>query len=486
MRYFFKGFLGVLLGFCVLSALSLTACTGGGGAAITYEISVKYDESTATLSGTVALDFYNDTENEIADLKFNLYGNAFREGATYRPVSETYALRAYYAGESYGSMTVSNVENCAGWTVGGEDVNILTVNLSEPVYPEQRVNITISYSLALAKVNHRTGTTERCVNLGNFYPVLCAYTKEGFLECPYYYCGDPFVSSSANYSVKIELPPEYTVATSGKLISESNLSGAKTCEYSLENARDFAMVLSKEFEVLSGTVGGVEVYYYYTVDTNPEAGLKAACDSLQYFSDTYGEYSYPTLSVVQTGFCYGGMEYPALTMIAEGLDEGANAYTIVHENAHQWWYAMVGSNQLTDGWQDEGLAEYSTLCFFESHPDYGITRAGLINAAKAEYRAFFTVFEQLNGEVDTSMSRNLSTYSGELEYENITYNKGVLLFDTLRTAIGDDKFSAALKNYFRKNQGKIASVEDLYAVFLEQGVDVEGFFDAFIQGKIII
>ena len=75
-----------------------------------------------------------------------------------------------------------------------------------PVYPEDTVKIKISYTLKLALVKHRTGVTENTVNLGNFYPVLCAYSREGFVECNYYYCGDPFMSECANYRVTVDLP----------------------------------------------------------------------------------------------------------------------------------------------------------------------------------------------------------------------------------------------------------------------------------------
>ena len=93
-------------------------------------------------------------------MKFNLYGNAFREGAKHAPVSSAYTNKAYYDGVNYGSMTVQEVENCTGWNVGGEDKNILTVTLLTPVYPEESVQISISYTLELAKVNHRTGVTK--------------------------------------------------------------------------------------------------------------------------------------------------------------------------------------------------------------------------------------------------------------------------------------------------------------------------------------
>lgn len=451
-----------------------------------YEIFVSYNAQEKTLTGTAELDYYNNTDNEINDLKFNLYGNAFRENATYKPVSETYKNRAYYNGESYGGMTVENVENCAGWTVAGEDENILTVNLAEPLYPEERHAVKVSYTLKLADVNHRTGVTPTAVNLGNFYPALCAYSKDGFTECPYYYCGDPFVSECADYSVTIDLPAEYTVASSGKLESETETDGRKKCAYTLKNARDFALVLSDKFQVVSQTADGVEVNYYYTADNNPQKSLDAAAESLCYFNQTFGSYIYPTLSVVQTDFCYGGMEYPALTMIARGLDSDNHLYTIVHENAHQWWYAMVGSDQMNEAWQDEGLAEYSTLMFFENNPGYGFTRTGTVKSATNAYRAFFSVYGQLKGEVNTAMTRNLKDFSSELEYNNITYNKGLIMFDMIRNTVGDADFSAALKSYFSENCGKIASADDLFGAFIKHGNLPESYFLSFTQGKILI
>ena len=180
------------------------------------------------------------------------------------------------------------------------------------------------------------------------------------------------------------------------------------------------------------------------------------------------------------------MEYPALTMISDALDSDGNIYTIVHENAHQWWYAMVGSDQLNSAWQDEGLAEYSSLMFFENHPTYSFTRTGIVGTATKSYRAFYSVYNQIFGEADTSMNRNLGAFESEYEYSNIAYNKGLIMFDMLRESIGDDKFKAGLKKYFSENVNRIASCEDLFGCFLSSGVDLEGFFNSFMEGKIVI
>lgn len=465
--------------------MTFSACAKKDVTVSSYDIMAIYD-GQSTLSGAVDFTYYNDTNNEISELKFNLFGNAFRQDAQYSPVSESYAAKAYYSGKSYGGMTVESVENCSAWNVGGEDENILSVTLISPVYPEQTTSIKISYTLNIAKVNHRTGVTKNTVNLGNFYPVLCAYTADGFKECNYYSCGDPFLSECADYTVTISMPLGYTAAASGKLVSSAETADSKKCTYSLKCARDFALVLSDKFQVETGSVNGVDVSYYYYKDDNPQASLAVACESVEYFSDTFGGYTYPTLSIVQTGFCYGGMEYPALTMISDELDRDTNNYTIVHENAHQWWYAMVGSDQLNCAWQDEGLAEYSSVMFFENHPDYNFTRTGLVGMATKSYRAYYSVYNQIFGDVNTSMTRNLKDFESDYEYANIAYNKGMIMFDTLRQSIGDDKFKSGLKKYFENNCHKIATQEDLFGCFISGGVDLEGFFQSFIDGKIVI
>ena len=188
----FLSFILVLCAFC--ATLTISACAPDSEDISSYDILIIYDEEKGTVTGSMDFCYYNSTDNELNDLKFNLFGNAFREGARFKPVSETYKNRAYYDGESFGGMEIQNVENCAGWDIVGEDENILVVNLLTPIYPQDTVDLKISYTLTLAKVNHRTGITENTVNLGNFYPVLCAYSAQGFVETPYYYCGDPFLS----------------------------------------------------------------------------------------------------------------------------------------------------------------------------------------------------------------------------------------------------------------------------------------------------
>ena len=180
-----------------------------------------------------------EAESEEGELRFNLYGNAYREGAAYPPVAAAYQRSAYYGGESYGGMRVLSVSPCQSWEVAGEDENVLAVRLAKG----GRAAVEIEYELVLAHIDHRTGISHAGVNLGNWYPVLCEYEDGAFVECPYYAAGDPFYSDCADYDVTFTAPAELVVAASAAALSCRAAAGQKVYRYRLENARDFALVL---------------------------------------------------------------------------------------------------------------------------------------------------------------------------------------------------------------------------------------------------
>ena len=51
--------------------------------------------------------------------------------------------------------------------------------------------------------------------------------------------------------------------------------------------------------------------------------------------------------------------------------------------------------------------------------------------------------------------------------------------------MGDKKFFSSLKSYFEANRYKIATPEELISRFAAQH-DVEGIFNSYIDGKIVI
>ena len=475
--------LAIVLAF---GALFVVGCNKKSEKRNVYELNCSYEDGV--LSGTLDFTFYNSFPTAVSELKFNLFPNAYRKDAKYPAVSSGSAAAAYYDGKSYGEITVSSVKDEGGemtYSVTGADNNILSIPLKEEVFPEERCSVSMDFSVTLAKVNHRLGITKNAVNLGNFYPILCGYDG-GFYECVYYSAGDPFFSDCSDYDVTFTADESYIVATSGVLTESKNTNGRITGHYTLENARDFAICLSDSFETMSAQCGDVTINYYYSLDKNPVKSMEYAVKAVETFSDLFGAYPYRTLSVVETGFNEGGMEYPALVYISDSLDAASFGEVIVHETAHQWWYAAVGNNEVEYGFLDEGLAEYSTVLFYENNEGFGMTRSQMIGAAELTYRTFCNVYDKLFGKVDTGMLRPLGEYSGEYEYVNIAYIKSCLMYEYLRQTVGDKMFFKGLRRYYEEYAFSEAEPQDLVGTFEKCGADTNGFFESFFDGSVIL
>ena len=467
---------GTLATLSVLPVAALTACNKKEATRCSYRIEAEYLEGT--LNATVCVSVVNGTQNTLEKIPFALYGNAFSEEAE-RPVSELFSSACYYDGESYGGMEIHSVEGAVSYDVtsGG---SILTAYLSEPLYPDECVTLTLDYTLTLAKANHRLGVGENCVNLSYFYPMLFAQNESGFYEYKPTAVGDPFVLPVADFSVSLTVPREYTVACGGEATRQEE--GEKAIySYEAKCVRDAAFVLG-HFEKSSAVSGGVQVEYYYFGDEDPAYTMQAALDALATYTQLFGEYPYEKFAFAETDLYLGGMEYSSFITISSLLQKTERVSVVAHEAAHQWWYAVVANDQNACAWQDEGLSEYSVALFYEHNPDYQKTYRDLITASEGAYRNYYSIKSQLSSEVDTSMSRPLSSFSGDYEYRILAYDKGVVLFDRLRFGMGDRRFFAALKRYVSAYAFEVASEADLIGCFSSQ----EELILSFTQGRCVI
>ena len=448
-----------------------------------YEMNIEFSPQTATVSGTVKLTFANVYDQEISALKFQLYPNAYRENAVHKAVSKTYEKSAYYDGESYGGISISSVNGAKAFEIDGADENILIAELQESLFPGESVTLDICFLTELANVNHRTGVSESAVNLGYFYPVLCGWKDGGFYQTTYDFIGDPFYHDCAEYQISLTLPKEYTVAGGCEILEEKSLESKKKYTMSAMNAREVAFTASKNYRAAVCEMGGKTLSYYAFDEQTAQTGLEIMKQAFSLYSELFGSYAYSTFSIAQTGFCLGGMEYSGFAMIDDGLTGEALVRAIAHETAHQWWYAAVGSNQIAEAWQDEGLAEYCVVLFFEKFPEYGKSKTELTAQALQNVRLYADVYGQVLGQWDTRMSKPLNEYLSEYEYRAIAYDKSVVMWDMLRKSVGDKKFFAALKKYYQDNLYQMASVGDLVGAFEKSGMDAAGYFDGFLQGK---
>jgi aminopeptidase N len=94
--------------------------------------------------------------------------------------------------------------------------------------------------------------------------------------------------------------------------------------------------------------------------------------------------------------------------------------------------------------------------------------------------------DRLEGKVNTIMLRSLGNFATEYEYVNMAYIKPCIMYDYLRTTVGDQTFFKGLKKYYEEYAFKNATPYDIVGVYEKLGADANGFFESFYNGKAII
>ena len=481
-----------LLVVCLLATaccLLLVACQGDNLSdaaknADNYTIVCSYDEEAHVLSAVQTVEMTNRSDNSFTAVKFHIYPNQYREDAINGVVPNSYNLIAYPNGRSFGDISFENVKidgTPVAFTIEGEDMDILSVPTQE-WFPNQKLKIEMTYTVQLANIKHRLGWTENSVNLGNFFPILCHLENDNYSCTPYYNIGDPFVSDCANFDVTLKIDEKYLVAATGNLTEANAAGGIVTYNYTAQAVRDFAIVASDKFTKISQTVGETTINYYYYDDDDAEQSLATAVGSYEYYTKNIGDYPYKQLSVCETDFCYGGMEYPSLVMITSGSQSYQEA--IAHEVAHQWFYGVVGNDQIANAWMDEGLSEYLTYMYMDSCGTQKLSRYVLQNLQT--YTTYVDVLSNYYKNADTTF-RSVAEYKNDNEYVVMTYLKGSLMFNTVHETIGTTKFFKALANYYNEAMFTIATPAQMIDSFSKVGgVEIGTIFEKFAAGKEIL
>ena len=454
-----------------------------------YGIDVVFSPQEGTLHCKQRVYYTNTEENPITNLYFHIYPNAFKyEDKTVFPPEEM--SRAYPDGFWPGFIEFHNIElneKPTTYTIQGYSDDILTIVLDEALEPGQRADVWMEYSVKLPKSPGRFGYWENTFNLGNWYPILCVYDERGWNLEPYYPLGDPFYSDISNYKVSISIPKDYIIVATGELIGIKEGEDQNIWDFEALKVRDFAWVASDKFITSTMTIGNTTVYSYYYTQQTGEKALDYGASALRIFNQLFGQYPYKTLSIVQTDFFIGGMEYPQLVMIDGSLyEEEQNDWleiVTVHEVAHQWWYGLVGNDQIYDSWLDEALTEYSTIMYFGQR--YG---------QQEEYRKYEELLDKgryqlfkvyrYSEDMNESIHRPLYEFEDWFEYDALVYGKGAIMLHEIRQEMGDENFIKVLKTYFENNKFQNAKPKDFYKVCEDvTGQNWEVFFEQWLYDK---
>ena len=354
--------------------------------------------------------------------------------------------------------------NGAGW----QENHVLVAPLAQPLPPGGSLTLNIHYSLALpapaALAGDRPvpfGYKERQTNLVDWYSFVPPYVNgKGWLAHPSGYYGEHLVFELADFEVDLRLTSARPLVIAASSAEEGGASDRQH-RYRLDNARNFALSLSPDYQVTREQVGDLEIvsYAFPVHAAAGQAAGKTTAEAAAVFNERFGPLARGHLSVVEADFL-DGMEYDGLYFLSDGfynLYQGQPGEYLVaiatHETAHQWWYASVGSDQALEPWLDEALATYSERLYYEQvHPE-----------ALDWWWSSRVNYFQPGGWVDSSIYEHIGQGSAYVQYRNAVYLNGAVFLEDARKAMGDEAFFAFLKDYAQSNAGKIATREDFFA-----------------------
>lgn len=418
-------------------------------------IEASLDAAKRTLSVKQSLRLRNRTGQRLDAAVLRTWPNAFQS-------LENTPCADYPDGFSTGALTMAHAEVNSQHMLHrylDESKTVLSIPVSGGWEAGEWIELDLRYTVTLPRAAYRFGVWEDVWALGNAFAIPAVWQDGAFRMDAYAPVGDPFVSDCANYTVTVTVPEGYQCAGSGWAEKDGH-----TYRFASPAVRDFALVISSRFETAQAKQDGVLITAYGLSRAQAREMLRYAKQALAIYADRYGAYPYPSYTVAAVPFAHEGMEYPQLSMIGAALTERKMEYAVAHETAHQWWYAVVGSDGWHQAWQDEALCEFSLLDYAESV--YGAGERSDLEYTRAESAMRVTV------PAGAAPGSPLGDFADMSEYVLLAYHRGLACLCALDRTIpgGLDGF---LRDYYQEYAfGRASRTDFEQQLFQSTGMDL--------------
>ncbi len=416
------------------------------GALPEYRLTLDLDPAARRMAGRQQVIVPNATDTTLDDVVFRLYPN----------------LPQYRGQMHIGPVWVDGERTTTA--LRAQDTS-LVVPLARSLEPEESVTISMTFDV---DVPQRPGGyvlfgySQGIWSLPDAYPLLAVHDGERWLEDVAPAHGDAVFAEVARYDVTLTLPPTLTLVATGAVLSETQTAaGRRTYHLAGAPLREFAWLASADYQVAETVAQGTTVHSFYLPgdEAAGQAVLNIAAASLRAYTEAFGPYPFSEMAIVEAPLSFYGMEYPGLNLIGLDLYRDLRIQLedrVVHEIAHQWWYAQVGNDQVNTPWLDEGLAESSMATYYREV--YGEAQANtLINQ-----RWLVPYQTAVENDFDAVVNQPAAAFGQE--YELIVYAKAALFFNALYQELGQETYHAILNEYLARYRWRIATPEDFLRV----------------------
>ncbi len=497
-----------------------------------YQIEVTLQDTTRgpeanTLQATELLTYLNHSPDTLRYIYFHLWMNAYRNGSTpfAKQKIESGELDFYNARpEEFGHIKIlewtADGRSC---TFGKDSLQLDTTRiiLPRPLLPGDSVHFEIRFTDYLPKTFSRGGHEGQSYQLSQWYPKPAVYDAYGWHPMPYLDQGE-FYSEYGSYDVRIHLPENYTVGSTGDLqpdcaaeINRLNQldaytrnhfglpantlypslnysqvqvpqtdsfplssSSRKTLHYRQQKVHDFAWFADKRFYVLEdhvslpGSGRTVKTWVMFLAD-DAHAWQKAnqyINDAVSYYSQWIGDYPYNQATALEGALTAGGgMEYPNVTVIGHVGSGSALDEVIAHEVGHNWFYGIFGFNERDHPWMDEGINSYYENRYMETkYAEAGSRSLFKLLSGIPDWKHrdenYFTYLFSASNHTDQPLDLPATAYTST-NYGTIVYAKtpGVMLL--LEKSLGTPVFDSLMHQFFEERKFTHVYPDDMRLFF---------------------
>jgi len=458
---------------------------------VDYDIQVEVAPTERKLSGTEQITYHNNSPDELNRLTIRLYHDLFRKGNAranrVQPddVNEGVILsKLEIGGQEY------DPENGREFRRNGTNG---IVTLKEPLKPGASLSLLIEWSEYIPNTTIREGAFDSTSYfVAYWYPQIGVYDDVFGWDNVAYDFSEEFYNNLGNYNVRITVPDNFTVLSTGVLqnpdevftvdilsrfkkaktsdetihiVSSEDLANnfhhkSGTWHYKADEVSDFSFTISDHYswDAANLVVDGRNVFInsFYPSDGAGECGGVVALQqkTMKHFSEDMPgvPYPYPEFTTFMHGTRGGGgMETP---MMANNGGPG-NGVTI-HEMFHTYFPMYVRINEEKFAWMDEGWANFGTNFvtkrFFEDNN-------GLLFSDGAR---------GVNNNLGTYRDLPLITSSQYTDGTNYGYSAYPLpefLYSTLYHELGDEVFKKCLREYIHRWAKKSPTPYDFFYTF---------------------
>jgi len=442
---------------------------------VNYDISVTLNTAANTLDGSVKMKYYNNSPDTLHFIWIHLWPNAYKNDRTaFSEQQLQIGNTGFYFSNSEErgyinrlNFTVDNISTAT--TDHPKHQDIVKLLLPHPLIPNGKINIQTAFHVKLPKQFSRSGVVENSYQITQWYPKPAVYDKKGWHEMPYLELGE-FYSEFGNFTVDISAPEDLIIAASGEKTRETISNNIKTTTYTLNNTHDFAWFASKDFLVQQDTLQlpskliNVFAYYYKKDEKIWQNSIRHIKRAILSKSGWLGEYPYNNVSVVaKKGSSDGGMEYPTITLVSTPENEKHLDFLINHEVGHNWFYAIIGSNERAFPWMDEGMNTYYDNRYLDQY--YNSNISYLNYQSSFLKKRFPDDFSALGIGTMAAIKKDqpIETSSGDfstINYGLMAYGKAGKWMKMLEDKLGVGLFDKAMQEYYNKWKFKHPQPED--------------------------